>query len=372
MSAVGHFIPPMLLFPRARLTEQLQKGAPPETLFSCNTSGWMTIADFSAWFEHFLAHTRHTKESPVLLLLDGHASHTKNLDFLDNAKRSYVTVISLPPHCSHKLQPLDVSFMAPLKTNLSQVIEAYLKKNPGKVITLNEISALFRKAYLRSLTASVAVNGFRKTGIVPFNRSVFTDDDFVPADVSDIPFASANVSDIPSNNETEKASRNDNQSDDEDEPPFLGFDDVDRVFANNASVEERRDVSTKSLNGLNKSFSIGPLEIRPLPKIALKEQKRGRKKEKSAELTSRPHRNALKLLQATKEINQLKTTEKVCGKRPQGKPITRRRQKENRDVRDILCESCGICFSSSGDGNCWEKCIKCHMWCAKTCISCSS
>nr|XP_029709147.1 uncharacterized protein LOC115255307 [Aedes albopictus] len=72
MSATGNFIPPMLIFPRARLTEQLKRGAPPETKFSCNKIGWMTVDDFSAWFDHFLKHARPTKENPVLLLLDGH------------------------------------------------------------------------------------------------------------------------------------------------------------------------------------------------------------------------------------------------------------------------------------------------------------
>lgn len=305
MSAAGHFIPPMLIFPRVRLTGQLKKGAPPETLFSCNTTGWMTIDDFSAWFDHFLAHTRPTAESPVLLLLDGHASHTKNLEFLDKAKRSHVTVVSMPPHCSHRLQPLDVSFMGPLKTNLSQVIEKYLKMNPGKVITLNEISALFGKAYLRSTSASVAVNGFNKTGIAPFNRAVFTDDDFAPADVSDIPLTSNGGS---SSNETTTEDKNRQQfqgvndglatidltktlpntvegsqcdvhSDDED-GPFLGFEDVDMT------TKKITGIPTKRSTQLNKSFSVGPTAIRPFPKMALKERKSGRKKEKSKELTS--------------------------------------------------------------------------------------
>lgn len=321
MSAAGHFIPPMLIFPRVRLTGQLKKGAPPETLFSCNTTGWMTIDDFSAWFDHFLAHTRPTAESPVLLLLDGHASHTKNLEFLDKAKRSHVTVVSMPPHCSHRLQPLDVSFMGPLKTNLSQVIEKYLKMNPGKVITLNEISALFGKAYLRSTSASVAVNGFNKTGIAPFNRAVFTDDDFAPADVSDIPLTANGGS---SSNETTTEDKNRQQfqgvndglatidltktlpntvegsqcdvhSDDED-GPFLGFDDVD------ITTKKITGIPTKRSTQLNKSFSVGPTAIRPFPKMALKERKSGRKKEKSKELTSSPYRNALRSLQAAKEI----------------------------------------------------------------------
>lgn len=292
--------------------------------------------------------------------------------------------------------------MGPLKTNLSQVIEKFLKMNPGKAITLNEISALFGKAYLRTTSASVAVNGFRRTGIAPFNRYVFTDDDFAPADVSDIPLTAnadeaskndqsdvendhlflgnkddivpADVSDRPLTGNTDEGSKNMNQSADEDDQPFLGFDDVDKVPQNSAPVEKAKEAPTKPTIELNKSFSVGPYAIRPLPKIALKERKSGRKKEKSANLTSSPYRNTLRALQATKEISQLKATERVSKKRPQNKPKPRRRQKENRDAQDVLCENCGICFSSSGDGNGWDKCTKCHIWyhksCAKTCIIC--
>lgn len=186
MSASGQFLAPMLIFPRVRLTEQLKKGAPPETIFSCNTTGWMTTADFNVWFDHFLKHSRPTRADPVLLLLDGHVSHTKNLAFLDKAKQNYVTVISFPPHCSHRLQPLDVSYMAPLKNNFSKTIEKYLRKNPGKVVTINEISQLLGTAFIQTCSTSIAVNGFRKIGIVPFNRHVFGEESFAPADVTDV------------------------------------------------------------------------------------------------------------------------------------------------------------------------------------------
>ncbi|XP_062542378.1 uncharacterized protein LOC134210347 [Armigeres subalbatus] len=170
VSAAGHFLPPMLIFPRSRLTDQLKKGAPAESVFSCNGSGWMTIADFNIWFNHFLAQTRPSPQAPVLLLLDGHASHVKNLTLIEKARNNNVTILCFPPHCSHKLQPLDVAFMGPFKTNVSLSIEKYLKQNPGKVVTLNEISSLVGNAFSQTAVPATAINGFRKTGIVPFNK----------------------------------------------------------------------------------------------------------------------------------------------------------------------------------------------------------
>lgn len=138
MSAVGHYLPPFLIFPRQRVTEQLKEGARAGTIFAGNTSGWMTAKCFNLWFKHFIHHTKPTAEDPVLLILDGHSSHTPNHEFVDRARENNVHVLSLPPHCSHKLQPLDVSFMSPFKTHLSKAIENQLKDNDGK--TLNKMS----------------------------------------------------------------------------------------------------------------------------------------------------------------------------------------------------------------------------------------
>jgi hypothetical protein len=53
---------------------------------------------------------------PVILLLDGHYSHTRNLEVNTLAQENHVDIICLPPHGSHKMHPLDRTFMGPLKT----------------------------------------------------------------------------------------------------------------------------------------------------------------------------------------------------------------------------------------------------------------
>jgi hypothetical protein len=72
---------------------------------SANKSGWKTDDDFLLFMEHFIKHTKVTKDRPVLLLLDNHQSHLA-VKVLDLAKENGVVVLSFPPHISHKLQPL--------------------------------------------------------------------------------------------------------------------------------------------------------------------------------------------------------------------------------------------------------------------------
>ena len=86
------------------------------------------------------------KEDPVLLVLDGHATHTKNLEMVDLARVNGVVILCLHPHCSHRLQPLDVSFMKPLSTFYTQEVEKWLRHNPGKVVTIYQVAELFGQA----------------------------------------------------------------------------------------------------------------------------------------------------------------------------------------------------------------------------------
>lgn len=182
MSAAGQFMAPFFIFQRLRMNDGLKVGAPPESAFTCNASGWSTFETFGQTFDHFLKFARPTAEDPVLLILDGHTSHTKNLEVLEKAKINHVHIISIPPHTSHKSQPLDVSFMGPLKTYYGKALNRCMKRLNGNPITAYHVAGLVNDAFTAAATVIVAQNGFRKTGIYPFNRQVFPESDYAPAD----------------------------------------------------------------------------------------------------------------------------------------------------------------------------------------------
>jgi hypothetical protein len=73
---------------------------------------------------------------PVLLIVDGHYSHTKHLD-VDKARENSVAIVSLPPHTAHKMQPLDIGFMKPLKIYYAQETETWISSNPDCVLRLS-------------------------------------------------------------------------------------------------------------------------------------------------------------------------------------------------------------------------------------------
>jgi DDE superfamily endonuclease len=187
MSASGNFVPPFFVFPRCRMKPDLLDNGPPGSQGVAHPSGWMQSDIFLKWFEHFVHHTHPSAESRVLLVLDGHKTHTTNLDVINLAREQHVSLLCLPPHCSHRLQPLDVSFMKPLNTFYAQEVERWLLNHPGRVVTVQNLPELFGAAYLKAASALTAVNGFRKTGIWPINRHIFSDADFSAALPTDRP-----------------------------------------------------------------------------------------------------------------------------------------------------------------------------------------
>jgi hypothetical protein len=74
-----------------------------------------------------------------MLILDRHASHTKNISLLEKARVNDVHILFVPPHTSHRLHPLDVSFMFSLSTYYTQESETWLRQNPGKVVTVRQV-----------------------------------------------------------------------------------------------------------------------------------------------------------------------------------------------------------------------------------------
>ncbi|CAH1972182.1 unnamed protein product [Acanthoscelides obtectus] len=178
MNAVGRYIPPMLVFPRKNMKPELLNGAPPGSVARFHPSGWIQQDIFTDWLRHFILHVKPSESEQVVLILDGHYSHSRNIDVINIARDNFVHIICLPPHSTNKLQPLDVSFMSPFKTYYPAEIETWLRANPGRVVTSYQISELMGRAYLRAASCEIAVNGFRKCGIFPFQPTIFRDDEF--------------------------------------------------------------------------------------------------------------------------------------------------------------------------------------------------
>ncbi|KAJ4940686.1 hypothetical protein JOQ06_026982, partial [Pogonophryne albipinna] len=148
---------------------------------------------FLIFLKHFIRHTNCSTDHPVLLLLDKHESHI-SLKSVTIAKENGVIMLTLPPHTSHRLQPLDKTVYGPLKTYYNRAMDGWMRSHPGRTVSIYEVSELVKQTFLSAMSPTNITSGFRATGIYPFNRDIFPEEDYAPSMVTD----RANPEDEPS------------------------------------------------------------------------------------------------------------------------------------------------------------------------------
>lgn len=147
--------------------------------------------------KHFIRHVRPSKDRKVLLLLDNHSSHL-SINALKLAKENGIIMLSFPPHCSHKLQPLDRSVFGPFKSSYNSFAGTWMREHPGAPMAITDIAGITGQALPVSATPANIVAGFRVSGISPFNPFIFDNEfDYAPSYVSDRPIPSQGAVGVP-------------------------------------------------------------------------------------------------------------------------------------------------------------------------------
>ena len=96
--------------------------------------------------KHFVKAVKVNIEHPVPLLLDNHYSHL-TIDVLGYCKDNGVVLLSFPPHCSHKLQPLNRTVFGPLKKIWGPEQQTWMRNNPGKTMTIFDLPGILIKTW---------------------------------------------------------------------------------------------------------------------------------------------------------------------------------------------------------------------------------
>ncbi|XP_065673986.1 uncharacterized protein LOC136090937 [Hydra vulgaris] len=146
VSATGNTMPPMFVFPRKNYKDYFANNVSLDCIGVGNGSGWVTDIEFKNFMQHFIRHVKPSNEYKIRLILDNHSSHL-HFKTLNLAEEDGIVLLSLPPHCSYKLQPLDVLVFGPFKNYLSVAQDAWLRNNPGKAITVYDIPKFVFKGF---------------------------------------------------------------------------------------------------------------------------------------------------------------------------------------------------------------------------------
>nr|CAI5827818.1 unnamed protein product [Callosobruchus analis] len=144
----------------------------------------MTTKSFVKFLEHFAKYAHASESNRVLLILDNHESHV-SIDAISFAKSHWITLLTIPPHCSNKLQPLDIAVYSPFKNKYNSVMSNWMLSNTGKTVTIYNIPGFVKTVMSQTLSQDNILSGFKKAGIHPFNPDVFSDEDFLCCAVTD-------------------------------------------------------------------------------------------------------------------------------------------------------------------------------------------
>ena len=164
LADIGTVVPPLLIIPRVNFKEHFTRGGPTDCIGRASRSGWMLADIFVEYLKHLVKHTKCSTDKKILLIVENHDTHI-SLEAIDTAKANGIVLLTIPPHTSHRLQPLDCSVYGPFKSAYNRALDGWVRSNPGKTVSIYEIPALVNQAQMVAVTAANIVAGFRITGI---------------------------------------------------------------------------------------------------------------------------------------------------------------------------------------------------------------
>ncbi|KAI4462406.1 hypothetical protein MML48_4g00018907 [Holotrichia oblita] len=188
----------------------MMDGAPNGSVAFTQDKGWMD-KDVFLKFLSFLDQTRPSADSPVLTILDADVSHTRSLAVISFVRENhthlscpsprkslvkgerFIRIEERPPHCTHKLQPLNVEFFKPFMTYYDAYITKWLRDHCGRTFGLYQIRTIDRPLEKNLEPATIPI-----TSNTTFPEDeLSTNDNVQPPDSEDVqPTDSEEVTDL--------------------------------------------------------------------------------------------------------------------------------------------------------------------------------
>ena len=168
MSAGGHYLPPMLIYPYKRIPGRNLLEGFPDAVLQISDNGWITSAIFHAWLRDIFIPQTMQVEKPLVLFVDGHASHKSLIETSQLCEDHGVILYCLPPHASHLVQPLDQAFFGSIKPAWADAARRYVVET-GEAVGLDSFAKVLQPVWREAATDQNATQSFKAAGIYPFN-----------------------------------------------------------------------------------------------------------------------------------------------------------------------------------------------------------
>nr|XP_026483579.1 uncharacterized protein LOC113391735 [Vanessa tameamea] len=181
VSASGKKLSPLIVFKGKNIWDQWMgttENFDFELSYAASSKGWMETAIFYNYMEKVLIPAL-GDERPVLIIYDGHSTHV-DAKVIELAIKNDVTILKLPPHTSHLLQPLDVAVFKSFKSKWDRKLVEWQRHNVGIKMPKKVFAQTLAETW-QDTSPDVIRNGFKKAGIYPFDSHVIPQDKYDPA-----------------------------------------------------------------------------------------------------------------------------------------------------------------------------------------------
>ena len=142
-----------------------------EAYFAVSKKGWTNEELGLSWLSKLFEPITHKKAGNArrLLIVDGHSSHV-NMRFIEFCDNHGIILAILPPHSTHRLQPLDVGIFSPLCTAYSNQIDHLIQSSQGfSRVMKRSFWSMFRTAWKTALSFENIRSAFAATAVYPLS-----------------------------------------------------------------------------------------------------------------------------------------------------------------------------------------------------------
>jgi hypothetical protein len=179
----------MVIMKGQRVQQAWRDGKPDDVLLKASPKGYINKQLFLEFGMSFIDKLQQMNllDAPHVLMMDGHYSHLFNYAFMQLMSDNDIRVVSLPPHTTQVLQPLDVGVFSPMKHYWNKNLTTKLWSTAGQKLTKQQFWEVLAESLSQGLTVKNIQAGFRETGLYPICRVKITPEKLSTSDPIKLP-----------------------------------------------------------------------------------------------------------------------------------------------------------------------------------------
>lgn len=172
-NGTGDMLPPYVVYKSEHLWSTWTEGGPAGCRYNRTKSGWFDMGTFEDWFISTLLPRLKKLPGVKVVIGDNLTSHI-NLEVLKACEENNIRFVCLSPNSTHLTQPLDVVYYGLTKREWRKILTLWKEENKSMTnLPKDQFPKLLKQLvdYLYADKKKNMISGFKKTGIIPLDRT---------------------------------------------------------------------------------------------------------------------------------------------------------------------------------------------------------